>query len=364
MSPPGEVVRAVGSGRMAQRPGAVALDDEAFARDLGLMLASGLPLIEALGTLRERSQRGLSAVLDDVVRHLRHGEALSAALQASAAVKPALLAAVRSSETSGDLPDALQRYARHAARIRELRSRLQSALLYPALLMTVSLGVVVFLVAFVVPRFAGVLESGGGNLPLMTRWMIAVGRAVRSLPMEVWLGLLLALVWAGFEMLGAWRAGRLAHQLVQVGARVPLLRELLAAFGHAQFVRSTGMLVRSGTPVLRAMGLCADLLVTADRRKLERALTLAAAGAPLASTLHEQGLLDGLGFRVLRVAERTGELANALERLAEVQDQALERTLERVGRLVEPLLMLVIGVVIGGIVVLMYLPIFQLAATL
>lgn len=364
MSPRGEAAHAARRTPVTQRPGSAVLDGEAFARDLGLMLASGLPLIEALGTLRERSQRGLGAVVDDVVRHLRHGEALSAALEASATVTPALLAAVRSSETSGDLPDALQRYARHAARIRELRMRLQSVLLYPALLMTVSLGVVVFLVAFVVPRFAGVLESSGGELPLMTRWMITIGRAVRGLPVEVWLAMLLALVWAGFEMLGAWRAGRLTRQLVRVGARVPLLRELLAAFGHAQFVRSTGMLVRSGLPVLRAMDLCAELLVAADRRKLERGLTLAAAGAPLASTLHEQGLLDGLGFRVLRVAERTGELANALERLAEVQDQALERTLERVGRLVEPLLMLLIGVVIGGIVVLMYMPIFQLAATL
>ncbi|MBL8305641.1 MAG: type II secretion system F family protein [Rubrivivax sp.] len=364
MSLPGKAQGPLKRATVVARPTGFALDDEAFARDLGLMLASGLPLIEALGTLRERSQRGLAAVLDEVVRHLRQGESLSAALEASAAVRPALLAAVRSSETSGDLPDALARYARHAARVRELRSRLQSALLYPALLMTVSLGVVVFLLGFVVPRFAGVLESGGGDLPLMTRWMIAVGRGVRGLPAEVWLGLLLLLVWGVFELIGAWRAGQLTRRLVELGARVPLLRELLAAFGHAQFVRSTGMLVRSGTPVLRAMGLCAELLVHVDRRKLERALTLAAAGAPLASTLHEQGLLDGLGFRVLRVAERTGELANALERLAEVQDQALERTLERVGRLVEPLLMLLIGLVIGGIVVLMYLPIFQLAASL
>jgi len=340
-------------------PGVV-LDDEAFARDLGLMLQSGLPLLEALGTLRERAQRGTGALLDAVMDRLRHGESLSSALSATVTARPAFLAAVRSSESTGDLPDALQRYARQASRLRELRGKLQSALLYPALLSVVSMGVVVFLVAFVVPRFAGVLESAGGELPLLTRGVIALGRVLRETPALVWLLLAVALVWAAGEAVQAWRQGRLVPRLLALGGRLPVLGELLGAFGHAQFTRSAAMLVRSGMPVLKAMELCGDLLLAQDQRNLKRGLALAATGAPLASTLHEQGLLDVLGFRVLRVAERTGELAPALERLAEVQDEALERTLERIGRLIEPALMLVIGGVIGGIVVLMYLPIFTL----
>jgi general secretion pathway protein F len=184
------------------------------------------------------------------------------------------------------------------------------------------------------------------------------------MPGLAWLLLAVLLAWSAGEGLRAWRTGRLVPHLLSLGGRMPGLAELLAAFGQAQFTRSAAMLVRSGMPVLRAMDLCADLLVANDRRNLLRGLALAATGAPLAATLHEQGLLDPLGYRVLRVAERTGELAPALERLAEVQDEALARTLERIGRLIEPALMLFIGLVIGGIVVLMYLPIFQLAASL
>jgi general secretion pathway protein F len=110
--------------------------------------------------------------------------------------------------------------------------------------------------------------------------------------------------------------------------------------------------------------MCRELLVGTDRAGLDRALAVANAGAPLAAALHAQDLVDTLGLRVLRVAEQTGALEAALERLADVHDRALERTLDRVGRLIEPILMLGIGLVVGGIVVLMYLPIFQLAASI
>ena len=109
-----------------------------------------------------------------------------------------------------------------------------------------------------------------------------------------------------------------------------------------------------------AMAMCRELLVGADRQGLDLALASASAGAPLAAAMHEQNLVDMLGMRVLRVAEQTGALEPALERLADLHDRELERTLDRVGRLIEPLLMLGIGLVVGGIVVLMYLPIFTL----
>jgi len=348
---------------MQAAPRAV-LDDEALARDLSLMLQSGLPLLEALTTVRERASTTHGVVLDDVIQRLRQGESLSSALSASGAVRAALLATVRASERTGDMPDALQRFARHAAHLRTLRSKLQSALLYPALLAAVSLLVVVFLLLFVVPRFAGVMEGMAGELPTLTRLMFELSKLLQAIPAPVWALAAAGLIYVGVRVVQAWRAGLLMPMLARFGARLPLLSTLLAALGHVQFTRGASMLVRSGMPALRAMDLCAELLVPQDRRLLQRGLALATSGAPLALTLYEQGFLDALGYRVLRVAERTGELAAALERLAVLQDEALERRLERIGRLIEPALMLFIGLVVGGIVVLMYLPIFQLAATL
>jgi general secretion pathway protein F len=178
------------------------------------------------------------------------------------------------------------------------------------------------------------------------------------------LALAAAAVWGLVLTVRAARERRLEAWLTDVAARIPGPREVVRTFGHSQFTRSAAMLVRSGVPALKALRMCGDLLVGSDRAGLDKALAAASAGAPLANALHQQQLVDGLGLRVLRVAEQTGALEAALERLADVHDRDLERTLDRVSRLIEPLLMLGIGLVVGGIVVLMYLPIFQLAASI
>jgi general secretion pathway protein F len=328
------------------------------------MLAAGLSLMDSLKTLRERAVASTGQALDELTTRLTQGESLSQGMQSCGSFRPALLACVRASELTGDLADSLQRYAGNASRLRVLRSRMVSALVYPALLVSVAGAVVVFLLVYVVPRFALVLESSGRDMPAMSRVLIGVGRTLNAVPNEAWLALGGLALWGVFAVVQAARERRLEAMLGAIAARVPGVRDIVRAFGHSQFARSGAMLVRSGVPVLKAMAMCRDLLVGADRMGLDRALAVSSAGAPLAGALHDQGLVDTLGLRVLRVAEQTGALETALERLADVHDQALERTLERVGRLIEPVLMLGIGVVVGGIVVLMYMPIFQLAANL
>ncbi|CAD5373350.1 General secretion pathway protein F / Type II secretory pathway, component PulF / Type IV fimbrial assembly protein PilC [Rubrivivax sp. A210] len=359
MSRPGEArVRPA-----AARPGA-ALDDEQFAVDLGLMLNSGLTLMDTLKTLRERAHGAVAHTLDAMATRLRQGETLSQAMLSSGAFRPALVACVKSSELTGDMADSLRRYAANAARMRSLRSRLVSALVYPGLLLVVASAVVVFLLVVVVPRFALVLEGSGREMPALSRVLIVVGRTLNDVPAPLWLGLAALALWGGFGVVQAARERRLEAMLTAVAARIPGVRDLVRAFGHSQFSRSGAMLVRAGVPALKALAMCRELLAGADRQALDKALAAAAAGAPLSLSLHQQGVIDTLGLRVLRVAEQTGALEAALERLADVHDQGLERTLDRVGRLIEPVLMLGIGLVVGGIVVLMYLPIFQLAASL
>lgn len=351
-------------GRIASVTPNARLDEEQFARDMSLMLRSGLSMMDSLKTLRERASLSSMRTLDGLITRLSQGESLSQAMLACGGFRAAAIAAVKASEMTGDMAESLDRFAVNASRMRALRSRLVSALVYPALLIVVAVAVVIFLLIFVVPRFALVLENSHQDMPFMSRMLIVLGRGLRDVPGVVWLGLGALLVWAVFEVIRAAREQRLEPLLAGVAASVPGVRDLVRAFGQSQFTRSSAMLVRSGVPVLKAMAMCRELLVGADRLALDRGLSAGTAGAPLAVALHDHGLVDGMGLRVLRVAEQTGSLETALERLADVHDQALERTLERIGRLIEPVLMLLIGLVIGGIVVLMYMPIFQLAASI
>ena len=341
-----------------------AIDEERFAEDLGLMLNAGLSLMDSLKTLRERGAGGVAHPLAGVITRLTQGETLSQAMQGSNAFRPALIACVKASEMTGDLVASLARYASNAARLRAMKTRMVSALVYPLLLVSVAACVVVFLLVYVVPRFALVLESSGRDMPASSQALISVGRALHAVPNTAWLLLLLLALWGGQSIWQAARERRLEASLSAWAARIPGVRGIVRAFGHSQFARSGAMLVRSGMPVLKALAMCRDLLVGADRQGLDLALATASAGAPLAAAMHQQNLVDMLGLRVLRVAEQTGALEAALERLADLHDRDLERTLDRVGRLIEPLLMLGIGLVVGGIVVLMYLPIFQLAANI
>ncbi len=347
----------------AQRTGH-AIDEEQFAQNVGLMLNSGLTLMDSIKTFGERATPATARALDLLTLRLRQGETLSGAMAACGAFRPALLACVRASEATGDLADSLERYATNAARMRALRSRMVSALVYPALLVSVAALVVMFLLVYVVPRFATVLESSSKDLPAMSQLLIGLGRALNAVPMPVWIGAAVLLAYGIWTVVVALRERRLESMLSTVAARIPGVRDLVRTFGHAQLARNGAMLTRSGVPALKALAMCRDLLGAADRAPLDRALLAAAAGAPLAQALHEQRLVDTLGLRVLRVAEQTGQLDTALDRLADVHDQQLERALERANRLIEPLLMLGIGLVVGGIVVLMYLPIFQLASSI
>lgn len=340
------------------------VDEEQFAQNVGLMLHSGLTLMDSLRTLGEKADAHSARTLDLLVLRLQQGETLSNAMQSSGAFRPALLACVRASELTGDLADSLRRYASNAAHLRGLRNRIVSALVYPALLVNVAALVVLFLLVYVVPRFATVLESATRDLPWTSQALIMVGRALNAVPNAVWFGFAGVAAWVAWQTLRALRERRLEARLVAWAAHLPLVRELVRTFGHAQWARNGAMLVRSGVPVLKALAMCRELAAPSDRAGLDRALAIASAGAPLAQALYDQRLLDTMGLRVLRVAEQTGQLDTALDRLADVHDQVLEQTLERANRLIEPLLMLGIGIVVGGIVVLMYLPIFQLASSI
>ncbi len=340
-------------GAVAARP----LDQEQFAQDLSLLLSSGISLLESLRTLAERGRAGQGG-LQTLVRHLELGEPLSSAMQNVGGFSTSLIACVKASEVTGDLPESLKRFASNAGTIRELRSRVIGACVYPAILMSVGLIVVLFLLGFVVPRFAMVLESTTHELPLASRVLIQLGKLVYSAQLPIAVGLVALIAGAIW-----WIRSRGPTWMLDAASKLPWASVYVRAFGQSQGTRSTAMLVRSGVSAIKALTMCRDLWIPSDRARLDTALEAAKSGAPLADAMHDSGIVDSLGHRMLKVAQQSGRLDLSLDRLADAHDLMLSRGVDNLSRVIEPLMMMVIGVVVGGIVVLMYMPIFQLASS-
>lgn len=338
------------------------LDVAALSQDLASLLGAGLSVLEALRTLAaSEAQPARRAVLLNVAKRVSDGLPLSAALSGDAAHLPQLLiATVSASEQTGDLATALTRYGEHQQRVRALRSKVIGAAVYPMLLLGLGTLVVIFLLGVVVPKFAVLIESTRRELPWSSQLLMAWGRLVAAHATAAGIGALLAMLAA---------IAGLRH-LLHTGARarwiqsIPLIGPGIRLFRHSQLYRTTGMLVKGGIATPRALQLAANLLGDGDRTRLAQAVARIHEGRSLSDALREAGLADPVATSMLAVAERTGAMAEMLERIAAFHESRLQSAIELISRLFEPALMILIGLVIGAIVVLMYLPIFDLASTL
>jgi general secretion pathway protein F len=329
---------------------------------LASLLGAGLSVVEALRTLvSNETVNARRTTLLDVVKAVSEGMPLSAALERQPGRFPALLiATVSASEQTGDLSIALLRFAEHQQSIKALRDKVVGATIYPLLLLAVGALVVLFLLGVVVPKFALLIESTRRELPWSSQLLMSWGRLVAA---HSW-----AVGGAALVVLGT--LFMTARQVMRNGARarwieaMPIIGPTIRQFRHSQLYRSTGMLVKGGIAAPRALQLGANLLGEDDRQRLARAVALIYEGRPMSSSLQEARLADPVAASMLAVGERTGALAEILERIASFHEARLQRSVELTSRLFEPLLMIVIGLVIGAIVVLMYLPIFDLASSL
>ncbi|MBF8742027.1 type II secretion system F family protein [Pseudomonas guariconensis] len=333
-----------------------------FSQELGTLLSAGLPLIEALESLAEKAPTpSARQVLEALVRQLYEGHSLSQALGQQAKVFPALyVALVQSSERTGALGDALARYIGYRQRLDLVRQKLVGASVYPLLLLLVGGGVVLFLLGYVVPRFSLVFEGMGSELPWLSRILMQVGLFLHAQQLP-----LASAVLGGLCALALLRrrpaVRRWAnHQL----RRLPALHQRLVMYELARFYRSLGILLQGGIPILTAMGMARGLLGSAAAQGLEHACRRVGEGLPLSDALEMGQLVTPVSLRLLRAGERSGNLGEMLERCADFHDQEIGRWVEWFVRLFEPLLMTFIGLLIGLIVILMYMPIFELASSI
>ena len=333
-----------------------------FSHELLALLDAGLPLVEAVETLAEKEHRPeVKRAITQVIEHLYEGKTLSQALAYFPQSFPALyIATVRAAERTGDLQEALQRYIAYQTQIETVKKKLVSAMIYPVLLLGVGGLVTVFLLVFVVPKFSRLFENSGGDIPLLSRLLIQWGGLMEAHALNIGIAVLVLL--ASLVYLA-----RLPQTRVWVGLKlwsIPAIGEHMRVYQLARFYRTVGMLLNGGIPVVTALEMVEGLLHTTLRGLLRAATLEIREGKPMSHAMEANHLTTPVSLRMLRVGERTGRMGEMMERIAAFHDEEMARWVDRFTRLFEPLLMLFIGVIIGGIVVLMYLPIFELAGSI
>jgi general secretion pathway protein F len=333
-----------------------------FSQELRVLLGAGLPLVEAIETLAQKERRdGFRSVLERISASLREGRTLSTALEQFPDAFPALyIATVRAAERTSDVGAALARYISNASQLDAIRRRVVNASIYPAVLLAVGGLVTVFLLAYVVPRFAHVYEERGGDLPMFSRVLLAWGKAVDTHGLLI-LGAGIALVIVAIHAL---RRPALRARIGELLWRIPAVHDRLQLYHVSRFYRTVGMLLRGGVPLVSALEMAGELLHPLLRAKLAIATQAIAEGHGVSQSMEANGLTTPVALRMLGVGEKSGNMGEMLESIAVFHDEELARWVDWFTRLFEPVLMAIIGLVIGVIVVLMYMPIFELAGAL
>lgn len=353
---PTDVAAAAGFGTNARFPLVL------FNQELLALLDAGLNLTEALSTLHAKERQvAVRAVLADVLQALREGRNFSDVLAAAPQhFSDVYVATVRASERTGDLPQALARYIAYQLQFESIRKKLVSAAIYPVMLLAVGGLVTLFLLGYVVPRFSVVYESSGREMPWLSAALLTFGKLIYNHWQIALIGLLTA-----FALL-AWGVSRergRAWLLTQV-LRLPWLASKASEFRLARFYRAVSLLLASGIALPRAIGMVTGLLGAHQQARLAQCRLAVEQGQSLSVALINAGLASPVAESLIKVGERSGQMAEMLERTARFADEDFARWVDWASRLLEPILMTVIGLVIGTVVVLMYIPIFELAGSL
>lgn len=335
-----------------------------FAQELLALLDAGLVLVEAIGILAHKSRAPEQRrILQTLHRQLQEGCTFSQALDSQSLAFTALfVATIRASERTGNLNEAMRRFLAYHRQVNSLRDKILSASVYPALLLFVGGLVVLFLLGYVVPRFSHVYEDmGEDRLPFLSRMLMHWGQWAGEHTLGLGLMFLLLLLTLAGALLHPSSQTKMMHWLW----RLPYAGERLRIYQLARFTRTVSMLLEGGVPLVSALDMTESLLPQpALKEGLHNTRRDLREGHGVSDTFAAHGLATEVGTRLLVVGERSGELAATMEKIATFYDEEIARDVDWFTRMFEPVLMVLMGMLIGGIVILMYMPIFELAGSI
>jgi type IV pilus assembly protein PilC len=340
--------------------GKVALADLViFTRQLATMIDAGLAMVQSLqGLADQTTNKVMRDVIKDVCARVEGGDSFSEALQKHPKVFSRLyVCMVAAGEKGGLLAEILARLAIYLENTARLRKKVKSAMMYPTVVTVVAILITIFLLVKVVPVFGEIFKSFGADLPAPTQFLIDLSNAVKKY-------LLVILVGGGGAIYG-WLhfiktpAGR--HFWDKYRIRLPVFGSIAHKICLARFTRTLASLVRSGVPILEVLQIVAQ---TVGNMVMEKAIRTAAGdierGDSISVALARHPVFPSMIIRMITAGEQTGKIDNMLERIADFLDDEIETTLSGLTSLIEPILIVFLGVVVGGMVICMFLPIFKM----
>ena len=332
-----------------------------WCRELGTLLRAGMSVVEAIETMQLQVTRAGGDVQTRLLKALHEGHPLSRAMQLAGGFPQVLIASVLASERTSRLADALDDFLQYDRQLKSLRRQLVSAAVYPAVVVGVGFLIAVFLLVFVMPRFARMYGTFRGELSPLTHLMLWFsGALTHSLP-GVIIGLLLTVLLLRWTFANG-RGRKAGTRVLSVFAPT---RRAQQDFARAKLFQSLMLTLRGGYPLVDALRVCERLgLASGMEAALAGAREHIERGQPASAALSHANLIDAVGERLLRVGERSGQFEQVLQTLADRHAEAFATFVQRATRLVEPLLLLVVAVMVGGIVIMMYMPIFDIANAL
>jgi type IV pilus assembly protein PilC len=332
-----------------------------FNQELATLLKAGMPLVQSLDILRRRVSNVLfKSVLDDVYERVRGGSALSESFEAHGSMFPGVYtASLLAGEKSGSLEQVIRRYVAYVKVVATVRRKTISALVYPTILLALSLIVVSIIVLRVVPQFTAFYEQFGKDLPLSTRMIVTVSEVARS-----YFWLLLAAVIGGAAALWVWlKQPSQRERFDRWILRLPGIGPVARKFSTSQAARTLATLLGGGIPLVNAIEVAARSI---KNRYIAHELQLAGQhvreGRALATAMNDSGAFTDVAIKMVEVGESTGALQEMLNSLADFYDEEIETNLGRFITLVEPILLVVMGLVIAGLLLSLYMPLFNISS--
>lgn len=319
-----------------------------FTREMSVMLSSGLPLDRSLSILEELSDDVGRQMVGDIRAAVRKGHTLADAFSERKEFPPFYISMIKAGEASGSLEASMTRMAEYLERAKALRQLVLSALTYPAILFTVAILSLVFLLAYVVPSFSDLFSDMGGQLPGPTRFVMELGDFMAG-----WWWLVLMIL-GGVYWLGArlWQSEDFRQKLDARSLGWPLIGELVRSVDTSRFARTLGVLLQGGVSLVNALAIAREVIGNRTlRRDLDDASAVLREGRSLSGALLESGRFPTLALHMVQVGEETGRLEEMLLKVAGIYEDEVGSVIKRLLALLEPALILSLGVMIAGIII-------------
>ena len=333
-----------------------------FSQELLTLLQAGLGIVEALDTLHDKEHdQYVKRLYSRMLARLAEGRRLSQSLEEESDIFPPLFTALlRAGEETSSLEFALERYIAYASTLDRVKNKLVSASLYPMILLGAGTLVIVFLLAFVVPRFANLLGDVESDLPYLSRLLLRWGSFAADHKTAVFTGMIVSLTAIVWTLIFIYRRNGPAAFF----GWSRHLAEKIRLFELSRLYLALATLLSGGLTMRHAMSLAGDIVAPARATAIANAWQSIEQGGLISAAFEQQKLTTPVSLRFLRVGERSGNIAEMMTRAAHFYDEETTRWLERFTRVFEPVLMAFIGLLVGTIVVLLYIPIFDLVGSL